>query len=145
MGATPVDIGQHDVPWVVLADPDGNELCVLEPRDRYRGAGALASVVIDANDPCALARFWAAATGWSIGARADGFVSLHHPSGRPPDIDLVRVDDPKLVKNRLHLDLVAPGGAVDAEARRLVDEGATAGRHRAGRRPMGRARRPRRQ
>ena len=29
LGATPVDIGQGDVPWVVLADPDGNEFCVL--------------------------------------------------------------------------------------------------------------------
>jgi predicted enzyme related to lactoylglutathione lyase len=32
LGATPVDIGQGDVSWVVLADPDGNELCVLTPR-----------------------------------------------------------------------------------------------------------------
>ncbi len=32
LGATPVDIGQGDVPWVVLADPDGNEFCVLSPR-----------------------------------------------------------------------------------------------------------------
>src|SRR5690606_400572 len=31
-GARPVDIGQRDVPWVVLADPEGNELCVLTPR-----------------------------------------------------------------------------------------------------------------
>lgn len=31
-GARPIDIGQGDVPWVVLADPDGNELCVLTPR-----------------------------------------------------------------------------------------------------------------
>jgi len=30
MGATPVDIGQGDeVTWVVLADPDGNEFCIL--------------------------------------------------------------------------------------------------------------------
>ena len=29
MGARPVDIGQHDVTWVVLADPEGNEFCVL--------------------------------------------------------------------------------------------------------------------
>lgn len=30
LGATRVDIGQgDDVPWVVLADPDGNEFCVL--------------------------------------------------------------------------------------------------------------------
>src|SRR3954449_7052406 len=29
MGARPVDIGQHEVSWVVLADPEGNEFCVL--------------------------------------------------------------------------------------------------------------------
>jgi hypothetical protein len=29
LGATRADIGQGDVSWVVLADPDGNEFCVL--------------------------------------------------------------------------------------------------------------------
>jgi len=29
LGATRVDIGQGDVRWVVLADPEGNEFCVL--------------------------------------------------------------------------------------------------------------------
>jgi len=29
LGATRVDIGQGDVSWVVLADPAGNELCVM--------------------------------------------------------------------------------------------------------------------
>ena len=42
LGATRVDVGQGDVPWVVLADPDGNEFCVLERawlrRDDVRGA-----------------------------------------------------------------------------------------------------------
>ena len=33
LGATEVDIGQGDVPWVVLADPEGNEFCILTPRD----------------------------------------------------------------------------------------------------------------
>ncbi|HEX7165406.1 MAG TPA: VOC family protein [Acidimicrobiales bacterium] len=32
LGAHRVDIGQGDVPWVVMADPDGNEFCVLTPR-----------------------------------------------------------------------------------------------------------------
>src|SRR3954468_21057910 len=32
MGARPVDIGQHEVSWVVLADPEGNEFCVLSSR-----------------------------------------------------------------------------------------------------------------
>jgi len=32
MGARPVDIGQGDVSWIVLADPEGNEFCVLASR-----------------------------------------------------------------------------------------------------------------
>jgi hypothetical protein len=32
LGAQPVDIGQHGTPWVVLADPEGNEFCVLARR-----------------------------------------------------------------------------------------------------------------
>ena len=32
LGATPADIGQGETDWVVLADPDGNEFCVLTPR-----------------------------------------------------------------------------------------------------------------
>ncbi|MDQ3030444.1 MAG: VOC family protein, partial [Actinomycetota bacterium] len=27
-----VDIGQGEVSWVVMADPDGHEFCVLTPR-----------------------------------------------------------------------------------------------------------------
>jgi predicted enzyme related to lactoylglutathione lyase len=30
-GATPADIGQGDVRWAVLADPEGNEFCLLHP------------------------------------------------------------------------------------------------------------------
>jgi hypothetical protein len=33
LGARRADVGQGDVPWVVLQDPEGNEFCVLsEPR-----------------------------------------------------------------------------------------------------------------
>lgn len=32
LGARPVDIGQGDVPWEVLADPEGNEFCLLSGR-----------------------------------------------------------------------------------------------------------------
>ena len=31
-GRAQIDIGQGDVDWVVMADPDGNEFCVLTPR-----------------------------------------------------------------------------------------------------------------
>jgi len=32
LGATEIDIGQGEASWVVLADPDGHEFCVLTPR-----------------------------------------------------------------------------------------------------------------
>ena len=32
LGATHADVGQGDQPWVVLADPEGNEFCVLGSR-----------------------------------------------------------------------------------------------------------------
>ncbi|MBF4589777.1 MULTISPECIES: VOC family protein [unclassified Curtobacterium] len=32
-GAARADVGQQDVPWVVLTDPEGNEFCVLTPRE----------------------------------------------------------------------------------------------------------------
>lgn len=32
LGASPVDIGQGDESWVVLADPEGNEFCILSGR-----------------------------------------------------------------------------------------------------------------
>lgn len=122
-GATEVDIGQKDVRWTVLADPEGNELCVLEPRDRYRDTGRLAAVVVDATDPPSLARYWASVTGWRVALEQDGVTSLRHPSDRPPDLDFVRVADAKQGKNRLHLDVVAPG-EVDVHAARLATAGA---------------------
>ena len=32
LGARHADVGQGDVSWVVLADPEGNEFCVLSSR-----------------------------------------------------------------------------------------------------------------
>ena len=32
LGARRVDVGQRDAPWVVLADPEGNEFCLLGRR-----------------------------------------------------------------------------------------------------------------
>ena len=33
LGARRIDIGQGDVTWVVMEDPEGNEFCVLSSRD----------------------------------------------------------------------------------------------------------------
>jgi predicted enzyme related to lactoylglutathione lyase len=125
-GATPIDIGQGAVPWVVLADPEGNELCVLDPRDAYADAGALAAVILDTPDPEALAPFWAAASGWMAESHTDGDVRLTRPDGVGPRLELLRIDDPKVVKNRLHLD-VAPFAGDDqaAEVERLRALGAS--------------------
>lgn len=32
LGGRHIDIGQGDVDWAVMADPDDNEFCVLTPR-----------------------------------------------------------------------------------------------------------------
>lgn len=125
-GAAPVDIGQGAVPWVVLADPEGNEFCVLDHRAIYADAGPVAAVVLDSPDPFALAPFWAAAAGWEEVARDDGSVSLADPAGPGPRLEILRVDGPKVAKNRIHLD-VAPRAADDqaAEVARLTALGAT--------------------
>ncbi|MQY09866.1 hypothetical protein ACRB68_79950 [Actinomadura sp. RB68] len=31
LGAAPADVGQGYIPWTALADPEGNEFCVLTP------------------------------------------------------------------------------------------------------------------
>jgi Glyoxalase-like domain len=33
LGGREVDIGQGNVSWVVMADPEGNEFCILAPGD----------------------------------------------------------------------------------------------------------------
>jgi Glyoxalase-like domain len=127
LGARPLDIGQGDVPWVVLADPEGNEFCVLEPRDAYRDTGPVAAVVMDTTDPVALAGFWELASGW-VRSRSedDNLVGFRSPQGVGPYFELLRVPEAKTVKNRVHIDL-APGRDEDqaAAVRQLQEAGAT--------------------
>jgi Glyoxalase-like domain len=125
-GATPADIGQGDVPWVVLADPEGNELCVLDPRDEYANAGAIAAIVVDSPDPAALAPFWSAAAGWPVTHTGEDSATLTAPDGTGPRLELLRNDDPRVVKNRVHLD-VAPYASYDqaGEVDRLLALGAS--------------------
>jgi hypothetical protein len=123
-GATEVDLGQGDVPWAVLADPEGNEFCVLEPRPEYADSGTLAAIVVDALDPAALIEFWAAASGWERHSVQDQ-VGLRSPGGGGPWLEFVPTTEPHTVKNRLHLD-VAPYAQDDqsAEVARLTALGA---------------------
>ncbi len=149
LGAVHADIGQGvqgQVPWVVLADPEGNEFCVLDPRPVYRDTGPVAAVVADCRDPAAVAEFWRLATGWVPGNSADGGVSLRSPAGVGPYLELLPSADIKTVKNRVHLD-VAPFKGDDhaAAVAALRDGRREAGRRRAGRCLLGRTRRPGRQ
>ena len=117
LGGSHVDLGQGEVPWVVLGDPEGNEFCVLEPRERYADAGAVASILVDAHDPEALAAFWTGVTGWPVAAREeDVLVGLRAPKGRGPWLEFLRNDDVRSVKNRVHLDVAPPAGADHAAA-----------------------------
>jgi predicted enzyme related to lactoylglutathione lyase len=107
LGAVPADIGQKDVPWVVLADPEGNEFCVLDPRPKYRDTGPVAAIVLDCADPAALTDFWRTATGWVLLRPGEDYASLRSPEGIGPFLELLPSDDIKAVKNRLHIE-VAP-------------------------------------
>jgi hypothetical protein len=125
LGATHADIGQGNVPWVVLADPEGNEFCVLDPRPEYASTGALAAVVVDAEDETRLAEFWSEATGWPLTATGEKWASLRSPTGRGPWLEFVHNTDEKVVKNRVHMDVAPwPGDDQRAEVARLVELGA---------------------
>ena len=82
----------------------------------------LVSVVIDAADPAALARWWSTALGWPISLEEDGEVVVE-PLGtdledRVPALVFVPVPTTKAAKNRVHLDLAAE----DAEDRDTIVE-----------------------
>jgi hypothetical protein len=116
LGARQIDIGQPDeVSWVVMADLEGNEFCVVshlgsvgkDPASAFAGIGPVAAVVFDCADPEAIAPFWAAATGWPVLGQDDQGVWLRDDRGGGPYLDLHRVSESKTAKLRVHLD-VAP-------------------------------------
>lgn len=116
LGARPVDIAQRDVPWKVLADPEGNEFCVLEPRAVYRDTGPVAAVVIDSADPSSQAAFWAVAAGWSRCDDRQDIAALRSVGGTGPYLEFLSHTAAKsAAKNRLHLD-VAPLAGTDQAA-----------------------------
>jgi predicted enzyme related to lactoylglutathione lyase len=116
LGATKADIGQGDVPWEVMADPEGNEFCVATPLPEYLPAsGLFAAVSIDCADPAALAGFWEQAAGWQRAFGNADAVSLRAPEGVGPYLILLKAPDQKTIKNRMHLD-VAPRSTEDLAA-----------------------------
>ena len=122
LGATRIELSVER-PWVVLADPEGNEFCVLEHRDEYDGPGALAAIVVHSADPARLGEFWQQAAGGSLEVGEQvATLNLTTPG---PLLEFVLSKQPKTVKNRLHLD-VRPYAQDDqpAEVARLLKLGA---------------------
>ena len=79
-------------------------------------------ICIDAADATALGAWWSEVLGWPKDVDADGDVVLRAPAGCGPDWLFVRVEDKRIVKNRIHFDLV-PDDQHD-EVRRLLRLGA---------------------
>jgi catechol 2,3-dioxygenase-like lactoylglutathione lyase family enzyme len=126
LGARHVDIGQGpDEPHVVLADPEGNEFCVIEPDNSFlAGCGRLGSITCDGTR--AAGYFWSAALGWPLVWDQDEETAIRAPDGTGPFITWGPPLVPKTGKNRLHLDIATPEhGEQRAEVDRLVALGAT--------------------
>ncbi|MFF0658637.1 VOC family protein [Micromonospora tulbaghiae] len=126
LGATPAHVGQGDVPWTVLADPEGNEFCVREPNPRHADTGPIAEVVVDCADPRAMAGFWSRATDWTVHEATGQQAVLRSAKGVGPYLRFARTADAKTGWNRVHLDVRPyPSDDLDAETARLRALGAT--------------------
>lgn len=105
LGARHLDIGQVDVPWVVLADPEGNPFCVLEERASYGETGPIAALPIDSSDPDVDAEFWSWLTGW-VSAPGMAPQTLRHTTSRGLLLEFCPEPVPHPpAKNRLHRDV----------------------------------------
>jgi hypothetical protein len=125
LGATPADVGQGDVPWTVMADPEGNVFCVLEPREVYQDTGPVAAVVVDCEDPRAMARFWGEAMDWAVHEVTDDIARLRSAKDVGPYLEFLRTPVAS-VWTRFHLDVLPYRGDDQAEeVARLRDLGAT--------------------
>jgi predicted enzyme related to lactoylglutathione lyase len=126
LGARHLDIGQRpDEGHVVLADPEGNELCVIEPDNAFlAGCGRLGSITCDGSPE--VGYFWSAALGWPLVWDQEDETAIRAPDGTGPFITWGPPVPPKTTKNRLHLHIAPPTAAGQAaEVERLVSLGAT--------------------
>jgi catechol 2,3-dioxygenase-like lactoylglutathione lyase family enzyme len=125
LGAAHLDVGQRpEEGHVVLADPEGNGFCVIEPGNSFlAGCGLLGELACDGTREVGL--FWSAALGWPLVWDQDQETAIQSPLGGtkvawggPPVA-------PKAGRNRQRLELASPGGDAEAEVDRLVSLGAT--------------------
>jgi hypothetical protein len=126
LGVSEIDIGQgRDAHHVVLADPEGNEFCILEPGNNFvSDASWVGSLTCDGSR--AVGHFWSAALGWPLVWDHDGETAIRAPDGTRQFITWGGPPlAPKRGKNRLHLDVAPPpDGDQSAEIARLLSLGA---------------------
>ena len=123
LGGQHYDAGQlPEEEHVVLADPEGNEFCVIEPGNSFLAecgfVGALAS-----DGTQEVGYFWSRALDWPLVWDQDEETAIRAPYGGPKITWGGPPVAPKVGPNRLHYDLAAAD--VEQEAERLVSLGAT--------------------
>ncbi|NYH80567.1 hypothetical protein FHR84_003933 [Actinopolyspora biskrensis] len=124
LGARHLDIGQGEVPWVVLADPEGNPCCVLEERAAHVDTGPIAAFPLASADPDRDGKFWSWLSGWTdvpgVAPR-----TLRHPSLRGPFLELCPASaSAGTAKNRMHLDIrLETGDDPDEVAAGIAERG----------------------
>ena len=126
-GARHVDIGQRgDEGHVVLADPEGNEFCIVEPHNNFL-AGCPRLGAINADGTRKVGQFWSEVLGWPLIWDQDEETAIRAPDGTGP---IIQWSGPPLMsksgKNRLHLDIAPPTHiSQQDEVDRLIELGAT--------------------
>ena len=125
LGARHAEVGQRgDEGHVVLADPEGNEFCIIEPENSFlAGCGRLGSITCDGSRE--VGYFWSEALGWPLVWDQDEETAIRAPDGTGPFITWGPPVPAKIMKNRLHLDIASDQGDQRAEVDRLVALGAT--------------------
>ncbi len=126
LGARHIDVGQRpEEGHVVLADPEGNEFCVIEPGNQFMAdCGFIGALACDGSQD--VGYFWSEALGWPLVWDQDQETAIRSPHGGPKITWGGPPLMPKSGKNRLHFDLApASDGDQRAEVDRLVSLGAT--------------------
>lgn len=126
LGARHADVGQRgDEGHVVLADPEGNEFCVIEPGNKFLSdCGFIGALACDGSQE--VGYFWSQALGWPLVWDQDQETAIRSPFGGPKFTWGGPPLMPRTGKYRLHFDLAPPvDGDKQVEVGRLESIGAT--------------------